>query len=64
MVGIAWLESLEGAELGITEASTMLQAISQSGAGMFEAESIHANIYATQPVAKFVEMLPRLIKGD
>ena len=47
----------------------MLQTISQSGAGMGGAQSIHANVYATQPVAKFAtaeqrqQMLPGLIKG-
>ncbi|SLM33638.1 acyl-dehydrogenase [Lasallia pustulata] len=48
----------------------MLQTISQSGAGMAGAQSIHANVYATQPVAKFAteeqrkKMLPRLIGGE
>ena len=48
----------------------MLQTISQSGAGMGGAQSIHANVYATQPVAKFAtaeqrrQMLPGLIKGE
>jgi acyl-CoA dehydrogenase len=47
----------------------MLQTISQSGAGMAGAQSIHANVYATQPVAKFAtkeqreEWLPPLIEG-
>jgi acyl-CoA dehydrogenase len=31
----------------------MLQTISQSGAGMAGAQSVHANVYATQPLAKF-----------
>ena len=69
-IGIALPESLGGAGLGIVEATTMLQTISQSGAGMAGAQSIHANVYATQPVAKFAteeqrqKMLPGLIKGD
>jgi acyl-CoA dehydrogenase len=47
----------------------MLQTISQSGAGMAGAQSIHANVYATQPVAKFAteeqrqEWLAPLIEG-
>ncbi|KAH0116847.1 acyl-CoA dehydrogenase NM domain-like protein, partial [Aureobasidium melanogenum] len=42
----------------------------ESGAGMAGAQSIHANVYATQPVAKFAteeqlqRMLPKLISGE
>ena len=69
-IGIALPEDLGGAGLGISEATMMLQTISQSGAGMAGAQSIHANVYATQPVAKFAtatqrkNMLPRLISGE
>lgn len=69
-IGIALPEGLGGAGLGISEATMMLQTISQSGAGMGGAQSIHANVYATQPVAKFAtlqqrqKMLPRLISGE
>ena len=48
----------------------MLQTISQSGAGMAGAQSIHGNVYATQPVARFgtkeqlERIIPRIIKGD
>ena len=41
-----------------------------SGAGIAGAQSIHANVYATQPVAKFAtkehreRMLPKLIGGE
>ena len=69
-IGIALPEDLGGAGLGISEATMMLQTISQSGAGMAGAQSIHANVYATQPVAKFAtdiqrkSMLPRLISGE
>ena len=69
-IGIALPEELGGAGLGISEATMMLQTISQSGAGMAGAQSIHANVYATQPVAKFAteeqrkRMLPRLIGGE
>lgn len=69
-LGIALPEELGGAGLGISEATMMLQTISQSGAGMAGAQSIHANVYATQPVAKFAttdqkrRMLPGLIKGE
>ena len=69
-IGIALPEDLGGAGLGISEATMMLQTISQSGAGIAGAQSIHANVYATQPVANFAtkeqrkRMLPRLISGE
>ena len=69
-IGIALPDDLGGAGLGISEATMMLQTISQSGAGIAGAQSIHANVYATQPIAKFATedqrkaMLPRLISGE
>ena len=69
-IGIALPENLGGAGLGISEATIMLQTISQSGAGIAGAQSVHANVYATQPVAKFAteeqreRMLPKLISGE
>ncbi|KAL6715156.1 hypothetical protein ACLMJK_007420 [Lecanora helva] len=69
-IGIALPESLGGAGLGISEATMMLQTVSQSGAGIAGAQSVHANVYATQPVAKFATeeqkkaMLPKLISGE
>ncbi|KAL1966205.1 hypothetical protein VTN77DRAFT_4757 [Rasamsonia byssochlamydoides] len=69
-IGIALPEELGGAGLGISEATMMLQTIAQSGAGMAGAQSIHANVYATQPVAKFAtpeqkkRMLTPLISGE
>ena len=69
-IGIALPESLGGAGLGISEATIMLQTISQSGAGIAGAQSIHANVYATQPVAKYAteeqrkRMLSKLISGE
>jgi acyl-CoA dehydrogenase len=68
-IGIALPQDLGGAGLGISEATMMMQTISQSGAGMGGAQSVHANVYATQPVAKFAnsqqrrDMLPGLIQG-
>lgn len=50
----------------LTEASLQ---IAESGAGIAGAQSIHANLYATQPIAKFAtieqrqRMLPPLISG-
>ncbi|OCK84089.1 acyl-CoA dehydrogenase NM domain-like protein [Lepidopterella palustris CBS 459.81] len=69
-IGIALPDDLGGAGLGISEATMMLHTISESGAGIAGAQSIHANVYATQPIAKFAtpeqrqRMLPRLIKGE
>ncbi|KAL2009649.1 hypothetical protein VTN00DRAFT_5456 [Thermoascus crustaceus] len=69
-IGIALPEELGGAGLGISEATMMLQTIAQSGAGMAGAQSIHANVYATQPVATFAtpeqrqKMLTPLINGE
>jgi acyl-CoA dehydrogenase len=69
-LGIALPESLGGSGLGISEATMMMQAITESGAGMAGAQSIHANIYATQPLAKFGTQqqlettVPHIISGD
>ncbi|EDN97024.1 hypothetical protein SS1G_01952 [Sclerotinia sclerotiorum 1980 UF-70] len=58
-IGIALPEELGGSGLGISEATMMLHTISESG----------ADVYATQPVAKFAtpsqrqSMLPKLIDG-
>jgi acyl-CoA dehydrogenase len=47
----------------------MLLIMRRSGAGIAGAQSIHANVYATQPIAKFATpeqrqwMLPDLIAG-
>lgn len=68
-LGIALPEEFGGAGLGISEATMMLQTISQSGAGMAGAQSIHANVYATQPLAKFgnkeqlESTIPNIISG-
>ncbi|KAF2719501.1 acyl-CoA dehydrogenase NM domain-like protein [Polychaeton citri CBS 116435] len=69
-LGIALPESLGGAGLGISEATIMLQSIAESGAGLAGAQSIHANVYATQPVAKFAtedqrrRFLTKIISGE
>ncbi|KAJ9601916.1 hypothetical protein H2200_013586 [Cladophialophora chaetospira] len=68
-LGIALPEEFGGAGLGISEATMMLQTISQSGAGMAGAQSIHANVYATQPLARFgnkdqlESTIPNIING-
>ncbi|KAK4170528.1 acyl-CoA dehydrogenase/oxidase [Cladorrhinum sp. PSN259] len=69
-LGIALPESLGGSGLGISEATIMMQTISESGAGMAGAQSIHANVYATQPLARFGtpkqldSTIPRIISGE
>lgn len=69
-IGIALPEELGGAGLGISDATMMLHTIAESGAGMAGAQSIHANVYATQPVAKFATeeqrttLLGPLIRGE
>ena len=42
-----------GSELGISEATVMMQTISESGAGMTGASSVHMNIFGLEPVVKF-----------
>ncbi|KAH6966951.1 acyl-CoA dehydrogenase/oxidase [Fusarium venenatum] len=69
-LGIALPESLGGSGLGISEATMMMQTITESGAGMAGAQSIHANVYATQPLAKFgtkdqlETTIPKIVSGD
>ncbi|KAI0838458.1 acyl-CoA dehydrogenase/oxidase [Hypoxylon sp. FL0890] len=68
-LGIALPEELGGAGLGISEAVMMMQTITESGAGMAGAQAIHANVYATQPLAKFgtkdqlESTIPNIISG-
>lgn len=58
-----------GAQLGISEAAVMMQTISESGAGMSGASSVHMNIFGLEPVVKFgnedqkKRFLPPLIEG-
>jgi acyl-CoA dehydrogenase len=69
-LGIALPEAFGGAGLGISEATMMMQTIAESGAGMAGAQSIHANVYATQPLAKFgsqamlEETIPKIVSGE
>ncbi|KAJ4024609.1 hypothetical protein NW766_000848 [Fusarium irregulare] len=68
-LGVALPESRGGAGLGISEATLMMQTIAESGAGMAGAQSIHANVYATQPLARFgsdeqLDTVPQIVSGD
>ena len=68
-LGMCIPEEYGGSGLGITEASIMMQAIAQSGAGMSGASAVHMNIFGLNPVVKFgtheqkSRMLPPLIAG-
>ncbi|CAH0036697.1 unnamed protein product [Clonostachys rhizophaga] len=67
-LGVALPEEFGGSGLGISEATMMMQTITESGAGMAGAQAIHANIYATQPLAKFgsedmLKSIPDIVSG-
>lgn len=68
-LGICIPEQYGGSGLGITEASIMMQTISESGAGMSGASAVHMNIFGLNPVVQFGteeqkhRMLPPLISG-
>jgi acyl-CoA dehydrogenase len=70
LLGIAMPEKYGGAGLGISEAAVLVQTISQSGACMSGASSIHMNIFGLNPVVVFgtdeqkSRMLPPLIRGE
>jgi acyl-CoA dehydrogenase len=69
-LGIAMPEDYGGANLGITEAVVMMQAVAESGAAMSGASAVHINIFGLQPVVVFGtdeqkrRMLPPLIAGQ
>lgn len=52
-LGVCLPQQYGGSELGISEAAVMMQTISESGAGMTGASSVHMNIFGLEPVAKF-----------
>ena len=69
-LGIAMPEEYGGSNLGITEASLMMQAVAESGAGFSGASAIHLNIFGLNPVVVFgtdeqkERMLPPMIRGE
>jgi len=69
-LGIAMPAQYGGAGLGITEAVLVMQAISQSGAGLSGASAVHMNIFGLHPVVVFgtpdqqARWLPPLIRGE
>ncbi len=68
-LGICMPQEYGGAGLGIAEAALMVQAISESGAGMSGVSAIHMNIFGLNPVVVFGteeqkrRILPPLIAG-
>jgi len=68
-LGICMPQEYGGSGLGVLEAAIMVQAISESGAGMSGVSAIHMNIFGLNPVVKFgseeqkQRMLPPLIAG-
>lgn len=68
-LGICTPSEYGGSELGLTEAVTMMQTISESGGGFSATSSIHMNIFGLSPVIKYGSeeqkrrFLPPLIEG-
>jgi acyl-CoA dehydrogenase len=69
-LGVAMPAQYGGAGLGITEAALVVQAISQSGAGLSGASAVHMNIFGLHPVVVFgtpeqqARWLPQVIRGE
>jgi acyl-CoA dehydrogenase len=69
-LGIAMPQAFGGSGLGITEASVMMQAIAESGAGFSGASAVHMNIFGLNPIVVFGteaqkrRWLPPLIRGE
>jgi len=69
-LGVAMPEEYGGSGLGITEASLMMQAVTESGAGFSGASAIHLNVFGLNPVVVFGteeqkrRMLPPMLKGE
>jgi len=68
-LGIAMPQEYGGSGLGITEAAIMMQAVTESGAGVSGGSALHMNIFGLNPVVVFGtdaqkrRMLPPLIQG-
>jgi acyl-CoA dehydrogenase len=69
-LGIAMPTAFGGSGLGMTEATLMMQAIAESGAGMTGASSVHMPVFSLQPIALFgteaqkQRMLPPVVAGQ
>jgi acyl-CoA dehydrogenase len=68
-LGICIPEQYGGSGLGVSEASVMMRAIAESGAGMSGASAVHINIFGLNPVVVFgseeqkVRMLRPVVEG-
>jgi acyl-CoA dehydrogenase len=68
-LGICIPEEYGGSGLGILEATLMMRAISESGAGMSGASAVHMNVFGLNPVVVFGtdaqrrRMLPPIVDG-
>ena len=68
-LGICIPEQFGGSGLGIAEAAIMMRTISESGAGMSGASSVHMNVFGLNPVVVFgndeqrKRMLPGIVEG-
>jgi acyl-CoA dehydrogenase len=69
-LGICVPEEYGGSGLGLTEGVVMMQAISQSGAGMSGASAVHLHVFGSNPVLLFgteaqkKRMVPPLARGE
>ena len=52
-LGICMPSAYGGADLGLAEATVMMQTIAESGGGMTATSSIHMNIFGLSPVVKY-----------
>ena len=69
-LGICIPQNYGGSGLGVSEAAIMMQAISESGAGMSGCSALHMNIFGLNPVVVFGtedqkrRMLPPIVQGE
>jgi acyl-CoA dehydrogenase len=68
-LGICIPQTYGGSGLGVTEAAIMMQAVTQSGAGLSGASAVHMNIFGLNPVVVYgteeqkARMLPPIAAG-
>src|SRR5215475_14647819 len=69
-LGICIPQNYGGSGLGVSEAAIMMQAISESGAGMSGCSALHMNIFGLNPVVVFGteeqnrRILPPIVQGE
>ena len=69
-LGIAMPENVGGADLGISEAAIMMEAVAESGGGMAAASSIHGPVFSLEPIDRFgteeqkQRMIPPILSGE